>query len=122
MLSAKDEKYYIDAMKIAELSECDSRHGALVVRGGNPLAYGVNRYRSHPVSRKYSGFDKCTIHAEQRALILARTDLRGATLYSARANGTRTSRPCRMCSELIREAGIKFVVFYTGTEVIKERV
>lgn len=122
MLSARDQKLYTQAMKLAELSECDSRHGAIVARGSNVLSMGINKYKTHPVSRRYSGFDGCSVHAEQRALILARGDVRGCTLYSARANGSKASKPCVMCAELMRDAGIRFVVYFSDGEIIRERI
>lgn len=111
MLSGRDYKRYSTAMKFAQDSTCDSRHGALIYRGGRVLGGAVNRYvKTYPVSCRYSGREvNCSLHAEQRALILSRADVTGATLYSARANGNRCSAPCAMCRELMREAGIKYV-------------
>lgn len=45
-----------------------------------------------------------TIHAEQNAIIHARTDLRGATAYT-------TLSPCWICMRLLVQAGISRVVY-----------
>lgn len=122
MISARDWRYYAQAMKLAELSECNRKHGAIITRGSVTIAFGVNKKRTHPVSRKHCGFDTCTVHAEQMALIMARSDVTGCTLYSAQFTGVQKSKPCDMCSELISIAGIKYVVYFDGSKLVKERV
>lgn len=117
----RDQKYYNLALKAAELSECAQMHGAVIVRSGVVLAISCNRKVTHPVSAAHYDYI-CTIHAEQRALIKARTDVRGATLYSAHANGRKLGKPCRMCRSLMKEAGISKVVYFNGIEVVKERL
>ena len=63
-----------------------------------------------------------TIHAEQRALILAQAPLRGCLLISVRRNGNKCSKPCVMCAALMKEAGIHSVVYHNGREYVKERL
>lgn len=122
MISARDLRFYDQAIKLAEISNCNQQHGAIITKGATVIAMGVNKRRTHPISRKYSGFDSCSVHAEQMAIIAARSDLRNCILYSARANGTQKSKPCNMCNELIYYAGIKFVVYFDGQQLIKERL
>lgn len=51
-----------------------------------------------------SNYDNCVaLHAEANALLYARTDLRGATLYVTR-------EPCIACAKLIIGSGVKTVV------------
>lgn len=122
MISARDYRFYEQAIKLAELSDCNQQHGAIITKGANIVAMGINKKRTHPVSRRYRGFDTCSVHAEQMAIIAARSDIRGCTLYSARANGTNKSKPCVMCSELLYLAGIKFVVYFDGYELVKDKL
>jgi hypothetical protein len=62
----------------------------------------------------------CTVHAEVDALLKVsnREDLRGATVYVIRVNKQgqlAMSQPCPMCSEILREHGIKRA-FFTVSE------
>lgn len=69
---------------------------AVIVSGGNVLACAVNGARTGR-------------HAELRAISRDR-DFSGATIYVARHSGG-ISRPCRMCFEVIKAAGITKMVF-----------
>lgn len=121
MITSRDVRYYELALKASRLSDCSSRHGAVVVRGGNVLSVACNRNVTHPITRKHKGFSTST-HAEQRALILAMTDLRHATVYSARSHGHRIAKPCDMCKGLMRDAGVASVVYWDGERLVKERL
>jgi deoxycytidylate deaminase len=121
MITSRDIRYYELALKVARNSDCPSKHGAVIVRGGNVLSLACNRNVSHPVTVRHKPF-ATSIHAEQRALVLAQTDCRYATLYSARANGYHIGRPCAMCAELMRDVGINSVVFFDGQTLMKERL
>lgn len=121
MITSKDVRYYEMALKVARLSDCSSLHGAVIVRGGNVLSLACNRRVTHPASSRLKPF-ATSIHAEQRALILAQTDCKHTTLYSARANGMQLGRPCAMCSGLMAESGISSVVYYDGSNLVRERV
>ena len=78
----------------------DTPVGALIVRGGEVVAEGVERTRA--------AFDP-SAHAEVEAVRqacqrLATLDLRGCSLYS-------TVEPCVLCGYAIRRAGIAHVVY-----------
>lgn len=121
MITSKDVRYYEMALKVARLSDCSSLHGAVIVRGGNVLSLACNRRVTHPVASRLKPF-ATSIHAEQRALILAQTDCKHGTLYSARSNGLNLGKPCALCMQLIITAQIKTVVYFDGNNLVKERV
>lgn len=91
----------------------NQRHGAVIVRGGRPLAVGVNKFRNHPNQTVEDRIlIDCSVHAEIDAMSKCDTD--GAVLYVARLSRKGVpamSRPCGMCWDAIEEAGIKRVVW-----------
>lgn len=106
-----DRAYLRMATEWARLSHCKRKQvGALIVRDGQIIADG---YNGTP-----SGFDNCcedehdhthwyVLHAEANAIMkVARStnSAIGATLYL-------TLSPCRDCSKLIHQAGIRRLVF-----------
>ena len=106
-----DIAYLKMAVEWAKLSHCTRKQvGALIVKNGVIISDG---YNGTP-----SGFDNCcenesnethwyVLHAEANAILkLAKTTNSGenATLYI-------TLSPCKDCSKLILQAGIKRVVF-----------
>lgn len=117
-------RYIRMAEQAAMRSDCTVKHGAIIYRGGHPISSTCNRRVTHPESQRWSVDPKklTTIHAEQRALILAQSQLKGATLVSVRLNGNRCSKPCVMCASLMKEAGISHVIYFDGTRYIKERL
>jgi tRNA(Arg) A34 adenosine deaminase TadA len=106
------------AARNAAQSNCPFKHGALLVRGGAVLASSPNRHRNPP-SISYLG---SSLHAETGAL--RRANAAGATLYVARLapTGLALSRPCPRCWTAIQRAGVKTVVYSTGTGFTVERV
>jgi deoxycytidylate deaminase len=95
------------------------KHGSVIVKGGRVIATGVNKDRSHPriVSSEHIK-DHCSVHAEVDAIKKAR-DVSGATIYVARVNkrgAARDSRPCNRCYEVIKNNGIKKIVYTTSEE------
>jgi len=96
-------------MRIATKLSKTSRHkaqrmAAIVVRGGSVVSAEVN------IDRK---------HAEARA-IRPHQNLIGCDIYVARSNG-RVSKPCPACQVLIKEAGIRRMI-YIGWDgsIVKE--
>ena len=115
MTTEKQEKYdraYLRmATEWAKLSHCERRQvGAIIVKNNIIIADG---YNGTP-----SGFENCcedsngdthwyVLHAEANAILkLAKSNNRGqnSTLYI-------TLSPCKDCSKLILQAGIKRVVY-----------
>jgi deoxycytidylate deaminase len=85
--------------------------GAVLARGRKVLGVGFNDpLKTHPSSNTYGQ----KIHAELAAIINARCDLNGATLYVFRSGKNERpllSKPCLHCQALIEREGIKTVVF-----------
>lgn len=119
-LSRSQQSFLKLAMRVAEASECNQRHGAIVVRAGSVLSTGLNKWRNDILT---SGilFDEgrstaVSVHAEIDALSRAKYT-KGATLYIARINkkGTpRFSKPCKNCAKAIKEAGISKIIYTTN--------
>ncbi|MBL56983.1 MAG: CMP deaminase [Flavobacteriales bacterium] len=112
--SRYDRAYLRMATEWAKLSHCKRKQvGAIIVKDNIIIADG---YNGTP-----SGFENCcedhtgnthwyVLHAEANAILkLARSNNRGqnSTLYI-------TLSPCKDCSKLILQAGIKRVVFIKG--------
>jgi dCMP deaminase len=108
-----DKAYLRMAQTWAELSHCERKKvGALIVRDGRIISDG---YNGTP-----AGFPNCcenqqgetewyVLHAEANAILkVARStnDCSGATLFI-------TLSPCKDCSKLVLQAGIKRVVYMT---------
>jgi dCMP deaminase len=106
-----DKAYLRMATSWAELSHCQRKKvGALIVKDDMIISDG---YNGAP-----SGFDNCceneqgethwyVLHAEANAILKvakSTNNAKGATLYL-------TLSPCKDCSKLILQAGIKRVVF-----------
>lgn len=106
-----DTAYLKMAQEWSKLSHCSRKQvGALIVRDGMIISDG---YNGTP-----SGFDNCceddegatnwyVLHAEANAILkIARSNnsANGATLYI-------TLSPCKECSKLVLQAGIKKVVY-----------
>ncbi len=106
-----DKAYLKMALEWGKLSHCKRKQvGALIVRGGMIISDG---YNGTP-----TGFDNCcedefekthwyVLHAEANAILKVAKSTHnadGATLYI-------TLSPCKECSKLIVQAGIKRVVF-----------
>lgn len=109
-----DRAYLRMAMEWSKLSHCNRKQvGAIIVKDGIIIADG---YNGTP-----SGFDNCceddqgdthwfVLHAEANAILkVARTNNStiGSTLYI-------TLSPCRECSKLIHQSGIRRVVYING--------
>ncbi len=106
-----DKAYLRLANSWASLSHCNRKKvGAIIVKDGMIISDG---YNGTP-----SGFDNCcenndgethwyVLHAEANAILKvakSTNNCKGATLYL-------TLSPCKDCSKLILQAGIKRVVF-----------
>ena len=118
MTKEKQKRYDIAYMNMAlewaKLSHCKRKQvGALIVKNRMIISDG---YNGTP-----SGFDNCcedengethwyVLHAEANAILkLASSnhDCNGATLYL-------TMSPCKECSKLVHQAGIKRLVYLNG--------
>lgn len=117
VLSNTDKAYLGAARYFAAKSSARNTHGAVVVKGGRVIGTGYNRNRNHPatVSPEHIKTD-CSIHAEESAIRDAKYDVRNAIIYIARVNKhgeDRDSKPCPRCLRLIKDSGIKRMVYTT---------
>ena len=113
-ISKRDQAYLSVATYLASQSECRMKHGAVIVKGGRVLSTGTNKERNHPMQVSSEHIKThCSVHAEMDAIKKA-GDIRGATIYVARVNKNgqqRNSRPCTLCYRIIKNAGIKKVIY-----------
>lgn len=114
-LSRRQRSFLDVAVRLAESSELNFKHGAVIVKGGSVLSVGVNKWRNlllfESDKEKYNEF--VSVHAEIDALARCKTP-QGATMYIARVNKDgeeRISRPCSSCTETILNSGIKKVIY-----------
>lgn len=116
-LSNRQKRLLILASRLAETSELPQKHGAVIVKSGRVLAFGVNKWRNRDMVAAQTEYNpNLTYHAEVDALNRFQ-DVRGATVYIARvgkAGEMRFSRPCSRCLVALKEAGIKKVVYTTN--------
>lgn len=100
------EKWMGLAEKLARHSQHPKHKvGAVIVRRGVVLGVGYNKMRTHPKSAT----PHRRTHAELSAVLNARCDLSGATIYVARINKNEVpalAKPCPACQALLDECGI----------------
>lgn len=104
------------ATKVAQLSGHKFQIGAVLVRGKRVLSFGVNKYKSHP--RQINPHTKTlgtSIHAELDCVIHAPYPMiSGSSIYVARLlrDGTHGyCRPCISCISLLKEYGIRKIIY-----------
>lgn len=114
----KKFKRYIDmAIQIASQNDQRFRLAAVAVnRQGKVCAIGVNSSKTHPrqarLAKQYGHQDQIGLHAELCALIKSREKIHSLIVIRLLRNGkTANAKPCPICSEAIRIAGVKNVVF-----------
>lgn len=118
--SARDNDLYTMTMKIAMMSEHRYKFGAIIARGKRIVSVGTNVFKTHPIYRNYGSFVN-SIHAEYYAILRA-DDTVDCTMYIARYSINLKSKPCVVCMQLIKDAGIRDIVYHNGREVVKERI
>jgi deoxycytidylate deaminase len=122
-ITARDKWGFDLALKAADLSDCRYKLGTVILgKGGRVLSIGYNVLKTHTQHSNYPSW-VISLHSEMNAIIRARCDIRGATMYVARIGGRNgTSKPCPSCYEYIKLAGIKTIVYQSDTGIVKERV
>jgi len=115
------------AKKIAEKSTFPKfRMAAIVTKSGRPLSSGWNKLSPGILKNPIYG-EHQMLHAECQAILqLEPKQLRNATIYVAgltRGGNLLLSKPCDACMFLIKQAGIKRIVFHTKEgEVVIENI
>ena len=115
MADLKTQKYDAAYLRMAaewsKLSQCKRRQvGALIVKGRSIISDGYNGTPSgfENFCEDEAGYTKWyVLHAEANAILKVASTTQsceGATLYL-------TMSPCRECSKLIHQAGIRRVVY-----------
>lgn len=110
--SSQQRRWLDLAVKTAELSECQNRHGAVLIKGGNCIALGRNKMKNDPDTIKNIPYNYSR-HAEIDALARA-GNCKNSTLYIARINNKgdeMLSRPCTRCMSVIIQSGVKQVIY-----------
>ena len=127
------QEYYLNIAKaVSQRSTCLRRqYGAVIVNNGEIISTGYNGSPRGVVNCCDIGYcerlnmphgsgdySKCkSVHAEQNAIIsAARSEMLGGTLYLyGEENGIEVDAiPCILCSNMIKNAGIKEVINKTG--------
>lgn len=103
------------ASDMALKSTCRIRVGAVIVNNRKIVSKGFNRPKTHPLVCKYSYWEGSNLHAEMDAVLKARKGpLKGSTIYVSRLyrDGMRApSKPCQGCLEMLKDKGIKEIIF-----------
>lgn len=120
-LSTKDRSRLEQAKRVAAVSDCDIMHGAVGVKGGRVLAVGVNSARNVRDIYDYIPEEARHEHAEEALLRALGVRAQGSTVYVARVNRAgeeRMSKPCPRCAILLKEAGVRRVVYTLDSSLV----
>jgi dCMP deaminase len=116
-------------IKFFQVAKAASKHsdhpahqlGAVIVKGNKIISVGFNKNKTHTKSNHAWK----RLHAELCAIIKAKQDLTGSSIYVYREtkNGNLgLSRPCASCMEAIKEAGINKIYYTTETGFFEEKI
>lgn len=96
--------------------------GAVIAKGSYIIANGRNRNFCNG-DKRYPGYRG--VHAEIDAIYKRRALLAGATIYVVvlTINGhDAVSRPCDKCYPILKDMGIKEIVYSKRGEIVREKV
>lgn len=107
----------MDKFRLAKLISKESTHfpqiGAVIYKGNRVISLGFNKIKSHP---KLANEDRFfSLHAEMSAILNAKQNLKGCTIYVYREyqdGDPALAKPCKHCMPNLIEAGIS-KVYYT---------
>jgi dCMP deaminase len=109
----------MDKFRLAKLISKESEHfpqiGAVIYKGNKVVSLGFNKIKSHPILANEDRF--YSLHAEMSAMLNAKQDLKGCTIYVYREyqNGDPAlAKPCKHCMPTLIDAGISKVYFTDG--------
>ena len=131
------DTYYLNIAKaVSKRSSCLKRqYGAVIVNNQEIIATGYNGSPRGEVNccdlgycnrlheaHNTGNYDLCkSVHAEQNAIISAsRKDMIGSTLYLYGEENDKEicALPCPICKRMIKNAGIKKIVYSAGSGCI----
>lgn len=112
-------EYYIKIAKVISEKSKDpsTKVGCVIVSANNePISFGYNGFIAK-CDEKFMSLEKpqkdyLEIHAEMNALIFAKRDLKGATVYVTHAS-------CENCLKHLAQAGIKRIVYEKSNTNLK---
>lgn len=118
----KHDIRFLNLAKVqSEKSEATFKLGCIIVKNGKIISRGHNIYKFH---REYgSGYHKF-LHAEGKAIQEAfkRVDsIRGCVAYVYR-KGKNMAKPCHDCMGLLKEYGVKRVVYTCEGYFLEQKV
>lgn len=102
------------AAELSKLGEHKHKVGCVVTdRRGRVLSTGYCQMKTHPIQAKYArrcnDDERVYLHAEIAALVKCRAKPYAIFVVRMNRYGFANARPCPICTEAIREAGIKMV-------------
>lgn len=111
MINSMKETFFNEAIKAREQSiDPNTKVGCVIVKDGKIVSRGYNtlpkglKEKNYPLDCREGAFLETKypymIHSEAKAIVDAKCDLSGATMYV-------TLFPCNECAKLIIESGIK---------------
>ena len=121
--------YLQRAQNLAEMSELQTKHGAIIVSSGVVLAEGINK-KEAPRKKLMSNYTSCnygqSVHAEYDCIYDLLINIRYGTsnvnirrmkvdIYISR-NSLEQSKPCHHCINLLKYIGIYRVFYTTGDD------
>lgn len=114
-------EFYLDLAKLVSTRSKDksTKVGACITKGKKLVNIGYNGFAAN-VKDTLLRLNtreiklKLTLHAELNAILTAKQDLTGCTLYC-------THVPCAQCASIIAQTGIERVICYTPDPEFLER-
>ena len=103
---------------ISEAQKSKERHkiGAVVFKGSRIISSAFNELRyAKKLARKYKKFE-FSLHAETKAILRARKDLRNHSILVVRVNKQGEfllAKPCKYCMAYLEYVGIKTIYYST---------
>ena len=111
--------YYMNlAIKCAKANKIQKlpKLAAVLVTKNKTVFIGFNRYKTHPLQKKFSrNSSSLCLHAEMDAIVQAsraKVDIEGGAIYVARVNKKMQpalAKPCEGCERALVHFGIKIV-------------
>ena len=124
--SNRTKRYTKLAQNIATNSKYGKlRHGAILFKGGSIIntAFNKDSYSSFGERFRDSEYGPATHHAELSCITgVSRSKTNGASVFVVRVNRNgelRMSKPCAMCHNALKFAGIKKVYYSTNDGTIE---
>ena len=125
-VSKKQKRYFDLARNIAYNSPYNKiRHGAVLVKGGSVINASCNKDNFSSFGTRFRGpnIGHGTHHAELGCILgISRGVTSGADVYVCRVNKQeqfRSSKPCKMCHDILKHVGVKRVYYTTDNGNVK---